>query len=59
MRIDGSFQVAYRGLEERMRAHAEADGDVFLPSPEPEAPVQYVLICMEPSLAWAPPCPNT
>ena len=54
MRIDGSFRVAYRALEERMKALAEADGDVFLPNPEPEGPVDYVLICMEPSLGrWA------
>jgi hypothetical protein len=50
----GSFHAAYRELEERMRARAVADGDVFLPNPEPEGPVQYVLICMEPSLGrWA------
>ena len=37
-----------------MRALAEADGDVFLPNTEPAGPVQYVLICMEPSLGrWA------
>jgi len=48
------FSRAYRKLEERMKIQAEADGDVFLPSPEPEAPAQYVLICMEPSLGrWA------
>lgn len=35
-----------------MRALAETDGDVFLPNPVPLAPVQYVLICMEPSLGW-------
>lgn len=45
-----SFQVAYRELEERMRALAKADGDIFLPNPEPNGPVEYVLICMEPSL---------
>lgn len=49
-----SFRVAYRALEERMKALTEADGDVFLPNPEPEGPVDYVLICMEPSLGrWA------
>jgi hypothetical protein len=54
MRIDGSFQTRYRALEERMRALAEDDGDIYLPNPEPEGPVQYVLICMEPSLGhWA------
>jgi hypothetical protein len=52
MRIDGSFHAAYRELEGRMKVLAEADGDVFLPNPEPEGPVQYVLICMEPSLGW-------
>jgi hypothetical protein len=54
MRLDGSFHAAYRELEERMRARAVADGDVFLPNPEPEGPVHHVLICMEPSLGrWA------
>lgn len=54
MRIDGSFHAAYREIEERMRALAEEDGNVFLPNPEPEGPVNYVLICMEPSLGrWA------
>src|SRR5262245_42288303 len=54
MRNDGSFHAGYRELEERMKALVEADGDVFLPNPEPEGPVQYVLICMEPSLGrWA------
>ena len=54
MRVDGSFQTAYRDLEGRMKALAEADGDVFLPNPEPEGPVDYVFICMEPSLGrWA------
>jgi hypothetical protein len=53
MGIDGSFQVAYRELEQRMKARAEADGDVFVPSAEPDEPVSYVLICMEPSFSWA------
>jgi hypothetical protein len=52
MRIDSSFHTAYRELEERMKALAEDDHDVFLPNPEPLGPVQYVLICMEPSLGW-------
>jgi len=54
MRIDGGFHTAYRKLEERMKARAEADGDVFLPNPELLGPAHYVLICMEPSLGrWA------
>ena len=33
---------------------AESDGAVYLPNPEPRAPVDYILICMEPSLGhWA------
>ena len=52
MRIDGGFHAAYRELEERMKALAEADGHVFLPNPEPLGPADYVLICMEPSLGW-------
>jgi hypothetical protein len=48
------FHTAYRELEERMKALAEADGDIFLPNPEPLGPAHYVLICMEPSLGrWA------
>ncbi len=54
MSVDMSFRAAYRQLEERMRALAESEGDVFLPNPEPEGRVQYVFICMEPSLGrWA------
>jgi hypothetical protein len=37
-----------------MQVLAEADGDVFLPNPEPLGPVEYVFVCMEPSLSrWA------
>lgn len=54
MRVAGSFHAAYRDLEGRMEALAEEDGDVFLPSPEPERPVDHVFNCMEPSLGrWA------
>jgi hypothetical protein len=54
MQPDVSFSAAYRVLEKRMQAQAEADGDVFPPNPAPERPVDYVLICMEPSLGhWA------
>ncbi len=45
-----SFSAAYSGLEVAMKALAEADGDVYLPNPEPHGPVNYVLVCMEPSL---------
>jgi hypothetical protein len=54
MRIDADFHAAYRELEIRMKALAESDGHVFLPSPEPLGPVDYVFVCMEPSLGrWA------
>jgi hypothetical protein len=54
MRVDQSLRIAYRDLEARMCALAVADGDIFLPNPEPECPVHHVLICMEPSLGrWA------
>lgn len=37
-----------------MKTLAQAEGDVFLPNPEPQGSVEYVLICMEPSLGrWA------
>lgn len=48
------FQQQYRDLEDRMRRLAEAEGDVYLPNPKPKGPVDYVLICMEPSFGkWA------
>jgi hypothetical protein len=50
MRTDEGFRTAYRELEARMKVLAEADGDVFLPNPEPLGPVEYVFVCMEPSL---------
>ena len=54
MVVEEKFQVAYGELEQRMKALAEADGDVYLPNPEPAGPVEYILICMEPSLGrWA------
>ena len=31
IRIETGFHAAYRNLEARMKARAEADGDVFLP----------------------------
>jgi hypothetical protein len=52
--IDGGFHAAYQELQGRMKALAEAEGHVFPPNPEPLGPVNYVLICMEPSLGrWA------
>jgi len=54
MRLDGSFQSAYKELEARFKERADADKRVYLPSPEPEGPVDYVFICWEPSLrGWA------
>lgn len=49
MRHD-AFRDAYRKLEQKMESRAEDDGDVFLPSAAPSGPVDFVLICMEPSL---------
>lgn len=52
---DEDFSIKYRELEERMMALADADGDVFLPNPEPPGPVDYVFIGMEPSLGGSSP----
>ena len=53
-RVDAAFHAQYRALENRMRALAEDDGDVFLPNPEPMGPASHVFVCMEPSLGrWA------
>jgi len=49
-----TFRAAYHGLEARLQALAEADGDIYLPNVEPAAPAQFVFIGMEPSLGrWA------
>jgi hypothetical protein len=51
---DDSFRLAYRELEARWKALAESDGDAFPPNPEPSGRVDYVFVCMEPSLGrWA------
>jgi hypothetical protein len=50
MVADG-FLTAYRELEARFRTLAEADGDIYLPNPEPAGQAEYVFICMEPSIA--------
>lgn len=48
------FRASYECLETRMKARSEDDGDVFLPNPEPPGPVEYIFVCMEPSLGrWA------
>lgn len=54
MLVSQEFRRSYADLEARMKAQAEADGDVYLPNPEPSGPVDYLFICMEPSLGhWA------
>lgn len=54
MHSDRSFRSRYHDLERRMRALAEADGDIYLPNAEPTLPVDFILIAMEPSLGrWA------
>lgn len=54
MRDEKGFRAEYRNIESRMKKRAEADGDVYLPNPEPVGPVQYIFVCMEPSLgSWA------
>jgi len=51
---DDTFQNRYHELEVRMKALAEQDGDVYVPNPEPVERVDYLFICMEPSLGgWA------
>ncbi len=51
---EAMFAKCYQNLELRMKARAETDGDTFLPNPTPSGPVDYALVCMEPSLGrWA------
>jgi len=52
--MEQAVRTAYRDLERRMTTLAESDGHVYLPNPEPTERVDYILICMEPSLGhWA------
>lgn len=52
--MGNEFIRAYRDLDQRMKALAESDGGVYLPNPEPTGPVDYIFVCMEPSLGrWA------
>lgn len=52
--MENEISRIYRDLERRMKILAESDGDVYLPNPEPAARVDYILVCMEPSLGhWA------
>jgi len=52
--MEEGFSRAYRDLDRRMKIRAELDGDVYLPNPEPTAKVDYILVCMEPSLGhWS------
>jgi hypothetical protein len=52
--MEEEIRRSYRDLERRMKTLAESDGDVYLPNPEPTVRVDYILICMEPSLGhWA------
>jgi hypothetical protein len=54
MESSRTFHAEYRRLEQRMKALAEAEGDVFLPSSEPRGLADFVLIGMEPSFGpWA------
>jgi hypothetical protein len=48
--MEGELGRAYCNLERRMKALAESEGDVYLPNPKPAGLVDYILICMEPSL---------
>lgn len=49
-----SFYEDYQAIEEMMKNLAEKEKNIYLPNPRPKRPVQFLLICMEPSLGtWA------
>lgn len=51
---NNDLQNAYLKLDLSMKTLAESDGDVYVPNPEPYGQVDYIFICMEPSLGgWA------
>ena len=49
-----SFTDEYATLERAFRRQAEAEESVYYPVVEPSAPVDYIAVCMEPSLrGWS------
>jgi hypothetical protein len=44
------FRAAYRDIEAGWMALAKCEGTLYTPNVEPAEPVDYVFICMEPSL---------
>jgi hypothetical protein len=48
------FGQAYNEIELRMEDLAKRNGDIYVPNIVPHGPVDYIFICMEPSLGeWA------
>jgi hypothetical protein len=48
------FKQAYNELEVRMGDFAKSNGEIYVPNIVPHGPVDYIFICMEPSLGeWA------
>lgn len=49
-----NFKQAYSEMEVRMRNFANRNGEIYVPNIVPHGPVNYIFICMEPSLGeWA------
>jgi len=55
MERDHAFRDAYQDLEDRMRTLAEEEENVYVRNPRPSGSVQYIFICMEPSLGGGSP----
>lgn len=48
------FKQTYNELEVRMGDFAKSNGEIYVPNIVPHGPVDYIFICMEPSLGeWA------
>ncbi len=51
------FEQAYNKIEVRMRRLAKRKGEIYVPNIVPHGSVDYIFICMEPSLGeWARNC---
>jgi hypothetical protein len=49
-----AFKQEYNDLEVRMGDFAKSNGEIYVPNIIPRCPVDYIFICMEPSLGeWA------
>lgn len=50
METNVRFLASYQAIEARMRKLSQLEGSLYTPCPQPIGPVDYIFLCMEPSL---------